>query len=1069
MVSTTVKERILIHLQPYFQYRTEDQVPYELSQPGIADAVGVSRPHLSQEIRKVIKADTGLIEEEIKRVKGLKRKRKVYFLTTKGVREAKVLLNRFKDKEITVLTSKGKKKVKLGEIDQHIRGENPLLTAISRVDEEGTLDLSKEEEIDEDIFIDREEEIKELLRNLEAVKQKGGRVLFIVGESGIGKTRLMERFKESVTKNGFDLLSGRAYFESSDPYLPFKKIFDEYVKDNKTDAPKLLSYHNRFGHRAEDRRMLNSQRMATFFEITQDLKTMAEDQPLVLFLDDLQWADAVTLQLIHYLSENLGDSKILLVGAFRPQDVKMNELLREICQRLRRDENFNQIKLKPLKWKHTKKIITGMLGVQDVPGRFVRMIHKLSEGNPLFIKECIKGLLEDGNLDPHKNRYPEDPNKINIPRIIIDIIDRRFDHLSDETRRLLHLGAVIGEEIPFELLLRCSGLNELDAFDHIDILLGTNIWEEDPEEEAFKFSHALVHLAAYKSVPNIKRRHLHNKVAESIEVLYESSIEEHYSDLAKHFEYGQRIEDAMEYYFNAGKHAEVLYAQEDALEMYKKALDLCDKLSSVDCTMLMESIGDVHSVLGNFSSSRTYYDKILNENCDKKVEQRAYRKLARTWERQGEFSVAIDLVDKGLKVGGEKDKEEMCKLYEVKGWALMQLGELDDAMEMFEQTKRLSKELGDEDLQGDSNHNLGTLFIFKGMFEKAYQHLKEAVSIREASGNTHDLAKSLNNIAGVYKSKGNIKKAMEVYERSYELQEEIGDMDGMAGALANLGTLQYLHEDLKSAEENFTQAREIFDNIGDKRGVAMTINNLGVVYMEFGEFDTALSYQREGLSLRQEMGDRQGEAMSYGMMSSILLLKGELENAESYTRKGLKIFEDMGDMNGIALAGGILGDILLEKGNIDEAIQHYEKSYDMQNAIGQRFENIGNCSRLSEAYLLSGELKRSKTYLDEGLSIAKRAGADYGYTVCHRVKGMLLRKEGKVEESIGILEDVESKLEEIGKKPELARTNYELGLSLLENGEKDEGLSYIKSAGDQFDEIGMKLWKEKCDELLSSQ
>ncbi len=1069
MVSSTVKERILVHLLSYYRYVSEDRVPYDISQPGIANAVGVSRPHISQEMGKLMKKDPGVIRGDIRRVKGITRKRKVYFLTPQGLQRAKKLVDRFSRMDVKIVTPQGEINIPLEEIGDHIKGDTPLLTALSRVNDDGVLDLTREEDIKEGIFIDREEEMEFLKRILRSVKNDGGKVLFIQGDPGIGKTRLVDEFGTRLSDKGFDFLSGRAYFESSDPYLPFKKVFDGLMKKHEIETPTIMSYHETKELKAEDRKTLDVKRTAAFFEITQELIEVASENPLVIFIDDLQWADAVSLQLIHYLAENLGDSTILLICAFRPQDIMANPLLKEICQRLRREGDYNELLLKPLTWKHTMEMIGGILGVRKIPLDFVKLLHGLSEGNPLFVKECVKGLQEGGDLNPKENRYPEDPNRINIPTIINDIIERRFDQLSDETKRLLHVGCVIGEEIPLELLLKCGGLDEMDTFDHADILLGTNIWEENPEEEVFTFSHALVHLAAYKSVPDFKRKHIHKTVAETMEAIYKDNIEKYHSDLANHFDNAGLKEKAISYYYKAGKHAEEVYAQEDALDMYLKGLRLWEEIGDPEGIRLLESLGDVNSILGDFSSCREYYNSILKETEDKTVVQRIYRKLSQSWLVQGEFTKSRELIDIGIDMGIGDDISELCKLYEVKGWALMQMGDLEGAKGMFEKERALSEEIGQEALMGNSNHNLGTLHIYKGLFEDAYRYLNEAIRIREKLGDRRGTAKSLNNIGMLYISRCEIQKAMDTYHKCYEIQKEMGDLDGMTGALANLATLQYVSDDMRSAEDNFNKTLQIFENIGDKRGVAMATNNLGLVYADIGDLDRAMAYQERALSLRQEMGDKQGIGVSLCMRAQVLIMRGELAEAEACLAEAVDIFREMGDKKGMGIVEGLQGDILVEKEEYQSAISHFVKSYEIFSEIGENLENMANCCRLGEAYTCIGESGKAKEFIDEGLEIARNVGTRHGEATCLRVEGMWLRERNMISESIEVFERV---IDEFGiseKEPILARAYFELGVTYMEKGDVKEAEKYLGIARDKFKGMGIRSWKERVDTLLGDR
>ncbi|MFO8109967.1 MAG: tetratricopeptide repeat protein [Thermoplasmata archaeon] len=1062
MVSATVKDRIIIHLYTYHASLTKQGMPYELSQPGIADAIGISRPHLSQEIRKMIQDEPTLVKEEVMRVKGLKRKRKVYFLTPKGVLKAQSSVEKFNEESITVLTSDGKKDVKLKNIGTHIKGNNPLVTALSRVDAKGVLDLTEAREFKEDIFIDRKEEMAVLKSSLKEASEEGGKVFFVKGDPGIGKTRLLEEFEKHASSEDFIFLSGRAYFESSDPYLPFKKAF-EGTKD--LDHSMDIIYPDEKRTKAEDKNMFDYHRRTTFFEITKDIRHMIDKKPMVIFLDDIQWADSATLQLIHYLSENLETSPLLLIAAFRPQDVNMNTLLKEIVQRMRRVGTYEEIELKPLKWKHTKEIISNMLGVSRTPPEFVRLLYELSQGNPLFIKECVKSLIEEGNLDPKRNRYPKDPRHVTIPNIIVSIIERRFSQLSEETLKMLQIGCIIGEEIPFDLLLKVCGMDELDAFDHIDILLGTSIWKELPDQDKFAFSHALVHLAAYNRISDIKKRKLHKAVAEKLEELYEEDIEKHHSKLAKHFERAGMIDRSISYYYKAGKSAETVYAQEDALEMYQNALRLWDGEDKEPGMKLMESLGDVNSLLGDISSCKKYYERILDETDNEVTEQRMYRKLARLCETQGDFRRVKELVDKGLD-SYKKDNIEACRLYEIRGWTLMQTGDFQGAEEMFITERRLSEDLGDRKALSDSNHNLGTLMVYKANYDDARRYLKDALRIREKIGDKKSIAKSLNNLGVVYKCTGDIEDALETYQRCLEIEKEIGDRGGIAATSANLGTLQYMNNNPKEAGENFDHALEIFRGIGDKMGVAMAYNNLGIVQLAMGDLESALEYQKRGLELRKNVGDKPGLGMTHGIISSVFILKGELDKAKEHIDEAFTFFEKIDDVKGMALMKSLKGDIKNENEQFDDAISLYEESHKTLKQIGEKFENISNCCRLAEVYTHVGKLTEARRMIIEGIMLSKMVGTDYDKEVFLRILGMVLRKEKNFKGSFKVLNKAAGLLEKNKKYMELARVYYELGKTFLEVHDVPNGKRNLAKARNKFNSMDMERWSARAQGML---
>ncbi|MFP4608624.1 MAG: BREX system ATP-binding domain-containing protein, partial [Candidatus Aenigmatarchaeota archaeon] len=674
MVSSTARERILLHLGSYEIYLDRDEVPYGITQPGIAEAVGVSRSHVSYEIKGLMEKEE-LVREEIRRVEDQKRKRKVYFLTAKGLEVCDDIRGRFEDGYITVITCEGKKQVELNEIDDYLEGRDPLLKALSMIDDDDddyALDLRKGEPSGERIFVGREEELERMKNLLGGVEKGDSRTLFIVGEPGIGKTTLVSEFSQYAKKKGFKFLEGKAYFETAAPFLPLREIFDDLRPDMKEDRLDIFDVEK--GNKFEEEEILKSQRKAAFYQSAEVIKEVSKDIPLVLFIDDLQWADGSTLKLLHYLSESLKKCRVFFLGAFRPMGSRKNRFLDDICRRMKRENRFESIELKPLDRDQTKEIISNIMAVKDPPSKFVELIYEYCEGNPLFTEECIKKLAEEGTIDPKKGLYPHTKDELEVPDVVTRVLEGRFDRYSDETREVLEYGSVIGETIPYELLLESSGMEERTMLKHISHLLRSDLWHEASEQEVFRFSHTLFKFAAYRSIPELKREKLHEVVSGSIKEVYADDLENYYSDIAMHLEKSDNIEEALKFFILAGQRAEKVYAQEEALEMYEKALELVEELSDeIKKGEILESLGDVNKVLGNYGNCIENYQGSMLSIEDEKHRQRMYRKIAAVNLKRSSFEEAIQQVDNGLSLlglGSKSAKEERCRLLQKKGWAL---------------------------------------------------------------------------------------------------------------------------------------------------------------------------------------------------------------------------------------------------------------------------------------------------------------------------------------------------------------------------------------------------------------
>ncbi len=1078
MKSSTARERILLHLDHYDIYSDHQEVPIEVTQAGIADSVRMSRSHVSYETTRLVDEEN-LLRESVRRVKGLKRKRKVYFLTDRGLEEAKNLQELFKEKTIILQTQKEKKEIALKDVGEHIEGEYPILKALVKIDEDAVLDLRDGDVAkgSKDIFVGREGEMKKIKEAFQDVLKGKSRTVFVTGESGIGKTTLVSEFGMYVEEKGFEFLEGKAYFETAEPFLPFKKIFDdihESILDSVDSNIEIFSFSGDSSPKIETEEIFESQRKATFFGAAKVIREAAKETPLVIFIDDLQWADGGTLKMIHYLSDNLSDSKVMLLGAFRPMETMDNEFLNEVHLRMKRERRFDSIELRSLNWLQVKELISETLGVKNVPSKFVHIMYDYCEGNPLFTEECINQLLDEDIVDPNKNRYPSSKDEFKVPDMLENILEHRFAQFSSSTKRVLECGSVIGEVIPFELLLRVMDMDDLELLDRIDVLLRTNLWSEGSDGDNFSFSHSLIKLAAYRRIPSIKRKKLHYLVANTLKETYSDEIEEYYSDIAIHLEKSENKEEAVEYYLLAGQQAERVYAHEEALEMYQKSFELVKRTSGIaEEEKILEKLADVHKLLGNYDTCLDHYQRSMESSKDKIHQQKMYRKMAETHLKRNSFKEAQSQLEKGLSlvdVLQESDLkiEEKCKLLKVKGWVWMLKGDHHRAEKIFEEEMTLAESLDDLEVVGEALHNLGTLSIRKGEFKEAESRLKKTIEYRKKADDEEGLAKTYNNIGAIYKAWDELDVALDYSRKSVEMHEKIGDDIGIAGGLRNIGNIYYLKGELEKAEDHHNRSLKLFEEMGNAMGIAMAKDNLGLVYRKRGDMERALYHHKEGLKLREEIGEHKGIALSSENIGMILKEKGELEEALDHYKRALRLFEKLGDRSKTALILTNIGDLFLYKGDIENSLDRYKKVEAMLDELEGSVKKPPIYLKLAECFLQKGEMKIARKYVMKAGERSEMKEKDRNRSDICRILGMIEAEEGDRKKSFEHLSRAKGFFSDTSGKG-YARCLLEEGKLMMQEGDEKKAREVIREASQIFDELGFTYWKKICEGYLEGE
>lgn len=956
------REKILLALLGKGTYENQKLVPYSTCQQGLSESLNVSQPRIAQLVRDLKEKD--LLREEKKHIVGLQRQRKAYFLTPRGYQKGEELREDLREKTITVRTENAEEKIKLDSIEKYVDSEDPLITALNKIDEKGKVDLREREEETEEIFVDREKELNKLKGLARSVKEEGNKAIFIKGEAGVGKTTLISKFTKNFLTKNYNFVSGRAYFDKADPYLPFKEAFKGYREEGE-------EYFPFYGGSKETDQEKVVERRSIFYKTVKTMKSIASKKPLAIFLDDLQWADSTTLQLFYYLVDNTRDSPILFLGTYRPEEVFEDSPLKEIIQRMSRAHLYDEIDLEPLSWADTEEIIKNLVAKERVPEEFVKLIHDITDGNPLFIKECTTQMVDEGTVDVKEDIYPKSRDEIEIPRIISDIIDKWIKRLDQQTKKVLEISSVIGEKVPFELLSNIFEMDDLELMNHLDILVGSDLWEDEPNEDIFYFSHGLIQLAVYENIPKTIRKRYHQKIGETIEDIYEEKIDDHFSELGFHFERGGRVKDSIDYYLKAGKKSEDVYAHENAIQMYEKSLTLMKKIGKpeYDEVDILERLGDTYRVIGKYEKSRDNFNQAIEKAEDKEVKAKLYCKVGGTYLDQGDYDSALEALEKGLNIFEGKN-EVRCRLLDKKGWALMRKGDLEKVKTIFQEELKVAERIKDTKEKAQAVHNQGVFYLKKGEYRNAKERFEEAVELREEIGDKKGLSSSYNNLGVVYSNQGDLDESLNYLNKSLDIVKEIGDI----------------------------------------RSVSLTLLNIGEEYYNKGELDKALEKYDESLSAKEKIDDREGIAFCHNYIGEVYREKNRLSYAEESHKRGLEIAERIENQKMVINSLLSLAQDKLESTEVEEGLSLAKEAFEKTKESGLTSRWYKAKRTMGKGYRLNGEHDRADDVLKEALEEIEDGGDK--------------KEKGKILYELGVLW--------ADKDEELSKSYLKRGLNIFE-------------------------------------
>lgn len=518
-------------------------------------------------------------------------------------------------------------------------------------------------------MVGRDMELDQLKELLHATIKGKGNTVFVSGEAGIGKTRLVQELEAYAAQLGVKVLEGHCLYESPTPFLPFREALRSIFQVSKGDALPLqerkisrivkesapefvqaipivgnliagvaVAYRTYKDEKGKQKRT----ELGGLFERDEGLETISdllvaisEKQPSLIFIDDLHLADTPSLSLLYYLARHVKNSKILVVGTYRPEEVtRIHEgtvhPLLDVMQRMSREDLFHKIELKRLSQINYFDLIRSMLGasLDDL----VKLIHKETEGNPFFAIETLRMLMQQKVLikEDASWRLSKDIEEVEIPPRVYDVVVHRINALKDEERDILNCASVVGEEFSSEVVESVSGLSRIRLLKTLNDIEGRYHLIRS-FEDGCRFDHSKIREVLYNEIAPRLRNEYHSMIAKYMEEANKDRLEEVVTELAYHYHRCGNAKKAIPYLLEAGEDAREKWAVFEAVKFFSQALEMMgtDERWSKDRTRTLEALGDVYAFTGQHEKANECYEKGMTGAKDDAATERMRRKTRR--------------------------------------------------------------------------------------------------------------------------------------------------------------------------------------------------------------------------------------------------------------------------------------------------------------------------------------------------------------------------------------------------------------------------------------------------------
>jgi len=808
------------------------------------------------------------------------------------------------------------------------------------------------------LMIGRKEELQELNGYLQDAKDNLGRLVFITGEVGIGKSTFIETFKKDHLEDGILFLGSRClYQDRADPYQPIYDVLGQYkvfagdtdsksirrivdvlpneVKESiKDPSPSLLplgliptgsldeepeesskaagdiplmslstNLQESSGFKQEmDSEELNKNLAEIFFEI-------ARDRPLVLVIEDLQWADISTIYFLKDLGMSISDRQIMVIGTYNYDSIEDTEPvhpLLEVVKFLRAENISRTLRLKRLTKAQVKDLLSEMLETEEIPSNIVNIFFEKTQGNPYFLKEVVRGLVSDGTIDIHDNLWY---NKIDVAHVKIssnikEMVARRIERLSPDAQKALKCASVLSTNFHFDELNRLVGKDEEFVIDALEELMTHKLILEDvtTDDERYRFDSPVVKETAYENIGRSRKRFLHKKVAQLKEEMHAKDPSRVIFDLAFHYSVGRVPEKALFYLMKAGEKAMAMQATTEASNYFGQAEALIEKSPpSPEMDQMKKGLyydlGLIKEGIGEWDDALNYFNKALNISQlakDPRELSRIYRSIADIFRRRGMWEEGEDNFLKAIELSKKtKDIQGLAESYRGLGWINWRKGNYGKATKFYEDSIKFAKRVKDDIIMASIFIEVGNLYNSKGDLEKSLTHYERALDMLKKTQDLKGKSRAYNNIGDVYLQLQDWDKAIAYFKESERISKEAANTYWWGWSLFNASEAYAKKGDLVTAENHCEQAFKMLKKLDDKIGVTFCYRNFGLIYAKMKDFERSKANFEEALSLLKSLDMPYNEGECLVEYSSYYLEKGEKRNAKRVLTKALKLFESV--------------------------------------------------------------------------------------------------------------------------------------------------------------------------------
>jgi class 3 adenylate cyclase/tetratricopeptide (TPR) repeat protein len=825
-------------------------------------------------------------------------------------------------------------------------------------------------------FVGRERELELMLDGFERAKSGRGQAFSIMGEAGVGKSRLLYEFRKAVANEDVTFLEGKCLsYSRGVAYHPvidiLKSNFDIREEDKDSDIRKKVSRGLKVldAEKAStlpyllellsvsdsgiDKISISAEtRKDRIIEAVRRIALKGSDtRLLIMAFEDLHWIDKSSEDSLRDLLENISGARVFLIFTYRP----------EFVHTWGGKSYHNQVTLNRLSNRESLAMVAHLLSTENFDKGLEELVLDKTEGVPFFIEEFIKSLLEQKVINKRRGKYRlvKDTEAMIVPSTVQDVLMARIDSLAESAKDVLQTGSVVGREFNQNLIQVVTGLSERELLSDLSVLKDSEFLYERGiyPQSSYIFIHALTQEVAYNSLMSKRRKEIHEAIGKAIESLHVQRLDEFYEILAYHYSKSDSFEKAYQYLKLSGNKTTRNYSNWEAFRFYKDALEVFNQLS--DC----------------------------RDNKRKQIEVILLMSGPMMFLAYPNDSLGI--LEEGVRLCKKlNDKKSLATIYSLLGIYYMHRGKPLEAIKYSEIGFEGPPKLQDLELIAPIARGLCVSYLAAGKFQKASDFAPKVIDLVEKAHRESDLFgapfHTYSLLCAYYALSlamlGNFEKATEYFKKGLRAASSINHLASLGAAEAMFGLMLIIKGDGTNAIKHFQNSIRYFEESKTVLIFAVTWSGLGSGYYYLGELEAARKHISRGIELTNRGGSEWWKSFHYLYLSKVHFDLGDQKSSRSAIEEALKISQKNSEKHFEGASWAFLG-MILGKSNpsqSDTAAKYILKGIEILNELKIKPWCAEGYLYLGELYVSTGNREDALNNLRKAESMFQEIGMD-GY------------------------------------------------------------------------------------------